>query len=603
MNYSVTFQEAESIFLQLETAIVVALTLITFVAIVVKKVKIPYTVALVLLGLALTFVQAPLAPVQNIPGRVILPDEVAPDEVGEVVTEEEPSAAEPVTDIRGLISGQLILALLVPPLIFEGALHIRWRRFRKNLLSILLMALPGVLLATVIVAGVILSLGNVLDSFFPNAASWLAIPIPAAIAFGALISATDPVAVIAFFRTLGVSKRLAVLVEGESLLNDGTSIVIFNLALALGGASVAHGAESAGFDWVGAVVEFGRVAIGGLLVGIAVGAFAVFLFRILEDRLVETMITLPVAFGSFILAEHYHLSGILAVVAAGILVGNAMQNYTSPSTKTALFNFWEMFAFVMTSLIFLIIGWQIDIREFIVPQNLVLVGAAVLAILISRAIVVYGMSAISSQFSEKIPVGYRHVMYWGGLRGAISLALALSLAPNTFGAGVGRQLQLMTFGVVLFTLLAQGLTIEKLIGWLKLAEKSEAEGQREYEMGRFYAARAARKELDRLHDAGILTDTLWQSMRYAQDKTLAQHDSQLRDLLHQNPGMGMAITWDTRRAMLSVERAAVARALREELISEHTYEHLLEEIQARQEAVRLAEGAGEQGVSLVEMVG
>ena len=558
-------QEADSTVIQLEITFLVGLLIITLVAILVRRVKIPYTVALVLAGLGLAFI--PAIPFVN------------------------PNSAD------SIVTSELILALFVPPLIFEGALHLSWKNFRDNLRPILLMAVVGVLLGTFIVGGIVWGIGWAIDplalaSNLPPLQTVDPIPFAAAIAFGALISATDPVAVIAFFRSLGVSKRLSMLVEGESLLNDGTSIVIFNLALALGGAATGMQVATK-FNLPIAVWDFIRVAAGGLVVGLAVG-FVVdhFFLRPLDDRLVETTITMLAAFSSFILAEQLHLSGILAVVAAGIYIGNALPAHTTPTTKVALFNFWEIVAFVVTSLIFLLIGTQIDIRDVISPQNIILVLAAVVAILVSRSLVVYGMSALSGRLGTSIPRSYQHIMLWGGLRGAISLALALSLNPHAFGNGVGTQLRLMTFGVVLFTLLVQGTTIEALLKRLGLSQRAPQQIEKERQMGLFYAARAARTELDRLHEWGMISGSLWEAMVEAQEAELQQHDQDVQAMWQKYPGMSTELAIQVRRAMLRAERTALAEANQQEIVSEDVQHEMMELIDARMELLHLLEERG-----------
>ncbi len=558
-------QEADSTVIQLEITFLVGLLIITLVAILVRRVKIPYTVALVLAGLGLAFI--PAIPFVN------------------------PNSAD------SIVTSELILALFVPPLIFEGALHLSWKNFRDNLRPILLMAVVGVLLGPFIVGGIVWGIGWAIDPFaaafnLPQLQNFDPIPFAAAIAFGALISATDPVAVIAFFRSLGVSKRLSMLVEGESLLNDGTSIVIFNLALALGGAATGMQVATK-FNLPIAVWDFIRVAAGGLVVGLAVG-FVVdhFFLRPLDDRLVETTITMLAAFSSFILAEQLHLSGILAVVAAGIYIGNALPAHTTPTTKVALFNFWEIVAFVVTSLIFLLIGTQIDIRDVISPQNIILVLAAVVAILVSRSLVVYGMSALSGRLGTSIPRSYQHIMLWGGLRGAISLALALSLNPHAFGNGVGTQLRLMTFGVVLFTLLVQGTTIEALLKRLGLSQRAPQQIEKERQMGLFYAARAARTELDRLHEWGMISGSLWEAMVEAQEAELQQHDQDVQAMWQKYPGMSTELAIQVRRAMLRAERTALAEANQQEIVSEDVQHEMMELIDARMELLHLLEERG-----------
>lgn len=581
MHPSVIAQESDVI--QFEIGLVIALLLITGVALLVRRFRFPYTVALVLAGLLLAI------------SPTYLPLHFGAS--------------------KELISSEIILAFFVPPLVFEGALQIDWKRFQSNLSPILLMAVLGVVIGTLIVSGVVSAIsggfGALSEEMVPPALrDFPVLPVSATLAFGALISATDPVAVIAFFRSLGVGKRLGILVEGESLLNDGTSIVIFNLALAMGTAALVGGSATATelSTLPFAIWVFCKVSIGGLIVGFLVGKLAEILFKSTDNRLVETTITIPVAFGSYVLAEQLEFSGILSVVAAGIYLSTVIPANTSPTTKIALYNFWEVTSFIVTSLIFLIIGWVIDIRQFLSPQNLALVFAAVLAVVLARALVVYGISAFTnfvlsplggrwrtSRVSQ-IPVSYQHVMFWGGMRGAISLALALSLSPNEFGPGVGEQLRLMTFGVVLFTLLVQGTTIEKLIKKLGLAARSESQLEKERYLGRYYISRAAQAELNRLHESGVISGSLWKAMEEAQQSELADHDREVRDLLHRFPELSNQLALQARRSILFAERTALDEALRNEVITEVVHERMLVELDARSKALELI--AQQESVSL-----
>jgi CPA1 family monovalent cation:H+ antiporter len=558
-------KQTEPNVIQLEAVFIIGLVLITLIALLVKRLRFPYTVALVFAGLLLAVLPTGLTLELGSPSK--------------------------------LISSELILALFVPPLVFEGAIWIDWRKFRENLIPILLMAVVGVFLGTFIVGGMIVSLSQGFETIaetlgLSNIDGLGDIPFSAAIAFGALISATDPVAVITFFRSLGVDKRLSILIEGESLLNDGTSIVIFNLALAVGGAAaLAHGTPaSIEITLPGIIWEFGKVSIGGVIAGWLSGLLAAYVMKRTDARLVETTITIALAFGAYVLAEIFHLSGILSVVAAGITLGSVLPAYTTPTTRIVLYNFWEVLSFIVTSLIFLVIGWIIDIRQFITVQNLLLVFAAVFAILVSRFIVVYGMSALTNfglpLISNRgrifhvppIPRSYQHVMYWGGLRGAISLALALSLAPNAFGPGIGSQLQFMTFGAVLFTLVVQGTTIERLIKRLGLASRSERDIAQERSFGRYYSALAGQQELKRLHEDGIYPPSLWKVLEETQKAELMKADQNVRDLLQRFPGMSIDLALQARRSVLNAQRIALGDAARKEIISEGVQDELVEEL-------------------------
>ncbi len=525
-------------FIRTELGFVFLLSLAAAVAILVRRfVRLPYTVALVIAGLVLS----------------LLPDFIGVP-----------------------ISSELILAILVPPLIFEASLNIGWSQLRRDLLPILLLAVVGVALSTFIVAEIVTI---VLDED--------AIPFSAAVAFGALISATDPVAVIAFFRSLGVSKRLALLVEGESLLNDGVAIVIFGLASGLI-ETIPAGSAPAGLGPApSALLTFLQVSLGGLAIGVLMGyVVSQIVLRHVDDALVETATTVAVAFGAYVAAEAFHLSGILAVVAAGIFVGNIGTLNTSPTTKVTLDNFWEFMAFVANSLVFLFIGLRIDLGQF--RPNLFPIFIAVLAVLFSRAVVVYLLGWLHNRFSPRnlIPLPFRHVMFWGGLRGAISLALALTLF-EFFPPPVAQELQLMTFGVVLFTLLVQGTTLSRLLQRLKLDRRPGRLLEQQRRQGLLFASQAGKRELDRLYEEGILAGNVWQAMARVYDQEIDHYNLSLRDHLLDYPELELEMVVQAREDTLRAERTAIAEVFRRGLISEEVYYDLLRETDNRAAALNL----------------
>jgi CPA1 family monovalent cation:H+ antiporter len=373
-------------FLKVETIIMAMLLVVSLVAIVVRRLNFPYTVALVVVGLLISL-QQPL---------------------------------------QILLTPELILTLFVPPLVFEAAFHLNLTELRRNLVPVAVLAIPGVILTTFIVGG-IASLG-------------IGISLPLALVFGSLIAATDPISVVALFRALGVPKRLSVLMEGESLLNDGTAIVVFNIMLVV--ALAGH------FDASSALTEFLRVAAGGLLVGLALGWLVSLLIARIDYYLIETALTVVLAFGSYLIAERLHVSGVLAVVAAGLINGNIGPRGMSPTARIVIFNFWEFVAFLANSFVFLLIGLDVNLSGLLADWRAVL--WAVGAVLVARAAVVYGLSWLVNRTStSSISMRWQHVLNWGGLRGAISLALVLSL-PTALGAE-RDLLRVMTFGVVLFS--------------------------------------------------------------------------------------------------------------------------------------------------------
>lgn len=382
------------------------LLIVSLVSLVTKRLKFPYTVGLVVVGLILALIALPLR---------------------------DRSALISLDEIQSILVPNLILTILVPPLVFEAAFNVRWDELRPSLKTILLYAIPGIALSMLMV-GFVISVGA-------------KIALPVAFAFGALISATDPVAVVAIFRSLGAPKQLLTLLEGESLFNDGTAIVLFHTML---------GVAAAGqFKPLASILEFLVVALGGALAGGLIGLLTTVIFFKLNDHLIEISLSLVVAYGSYLLAEHFHLSGVLAVVAAGLVLGNVRVKALSEYSRRKLIDFWEYAVFLANSFIFLIIGLTIKIE--LILNNIGYILLAILAVLVARAIVIYGLSRLSKQITSP----YMHVLFWGGLRGAISLALALSLTIEEVGQDIER-LQAMAFGVVLFTLLVQGTTM----GWM-----------------------------------------------------------------------------------------------------------------------------------------
>jgi CPA1 family monovalent cation:H+ antiporter len=501
-------------FLATEALVIRMLLMASLVAMLGRRLRVPHTIALVVAGL-LTFGQA---------ARI----EMTPE---------------------------LILALFVPPLVFEAALRLPLRRLRDDLLPITLLAVPGVLLTTAAVALVVhLAAG---------------LPPASALAFGALVSATDPVAVVALFRALRVPRRLAVLVEGESLLNDGTALVVFNLVLA---AAVA-GAPPGG--WAAAPVAFLHVGVGGLLVGLGLGWVAARLIASVDDHLIQTTLTTVLAFGSYLLAERLHVSGVLAAVGAGLVNGNQGREGLSPATRVALFDFWEYVAFVANSLVFLMIGLEVNLPQLAASAGPVAV--AVLAVLVSRALTVYGLSALLRLLGRPLPGAYRHVLFWGGLRGALGLALALSLPPEIADR---ERLKAMAFGVVLFTLLAQGLTMNGLLVRLGVAQRDDAGLAFERLHGRLTAARAARDHLRRLSQEGVLPATTWERLEPELEAEMRGLLDELRALLLTRPGLEEGARGVAEREGLRARRSALAGLLNDGAISEQVYEELVARVDA-----------------------
>jgi CPA1 family monovalent cation:H+ antiporter len=337
------------------------------------------------------------------------------------------------------LTKEFIFRALLPPLIFEASFFIRWKELRANLVPVLTLASLGVVVAAGFIAPAMVYLGN-----------W---PWATAIVFGALIAATDPVSVIAMFKELKVEGRLRMLVEAESLFNDGVAAVVFSIALM----SATGTTLTAGLATTSLLREVG----GGLLSGAAVAGAVLFLAGRTDEHLVELTFTTVAAFGAFLLAEHFHGSGVLAVLVAGLMIGNlghigAITDYGRESVGA----FWEFAAFVANSIIFLLIGVREHELGMLLRQNLGLIALGALASLIGRGVAVYTISALFGRTTHRINKGHQHVLFWGGLRGALSLALAIGL-PENFP--LREQVVAVTFGVVAFSVIVQGLTMPLLM--------------------------------------------------------------------------------------------------------------------------------------------
>lgn len=509
-------------FLATETLIIELLLIVSLVALAVRRLRIPYTVALVVVGLLITFQQP----------------------IGIDLTPE------------------LILSIFIPPLVFEAAFHLEFKSLRANWLPIVGLAIPGVLVTTLVVGGIV---------------SWgVGISLSSALVFGALIAATDPVAVVSLFKALGAPKRLTTLVESESLFNDGTAIVLFKLlvaiALSVGVSDSGHHEQT--FDLLTATVDFIRVSAGGLLVGVGLGWIIAQVIARVDDYLIETMLTTVLAFGAYLVAERFHVSGVLAVVAAGIITGNVGLKGMSPTTRIVLFNFWEFLAFVANSLVFLLIGLDVNLRE--IGANVVPIAIALVAVLLSRALVVYGLTALTNLVSkEKVPFVFRHVLFWGGLRGAISLALALSLP---IALAEREMLRVMTYGVVLFTLLAQGTTMQFLMKRVGLGVAPDLELEYERRHGRLIAAQAALNRIEEMYKANLFSLTIWQQHGPELQKLVDEAFVAQNELLKEHPELQHEEREDALHEGLNAQRSALATMLSSGLISDTVYEELITEV-------------------------
>jgi len=397
--------------MSLATTVVLLFCVATGVALLSRPLRIPYTVGLVAVGLALGAMRAISVP---------------------------------------HLTKELLYAAFLPGLLFEAAFHLDARRFWNNKLTILSLSVPGVILAIGFTAGTLVAASRELQ--LPAGFGWAP-----ALVFGAVVSATDPVSVVALFKTLGAPARLRFVIEGESLVNDGTSIVFYAIAVGI--------AMGSAFSAARAAIEFVRVVGVGVLVGAAVGFAISTVIARLNEPVIEITLTVIAAYGSFILAEQFRVSGVLATVTAGMLCGSyGAPRGMSPATRIAVESFWGYFAYALNSIVFLLIGLQVRVTSLIESWEPIAVAYVVMTL--ARTIVVFLVTGLLRRTRERVPWSWGLILTWGGLRGALSMVLALALSDDF----PSRPLVVRaTFGVVILSILVNGLTAGPLLRLLGLA--------------------------------------------------------------------------------------------------------------------------------------
>ncbi|MFB2934324.1 cation:proton antiporter [Aerosakkonemataceae cyanobacterium BLCC-F154] len=493
---------------ELVIALIILLLVATAVALISRQFRVSYVTGLVLAGLAIT--------------------ELLPQRIG--------------------LDPSLILNLFLPILVFEAAINTDISRLRSTVKPILLLAGPGVLISSGITAMLLkFGLGLV----------W----IPALLA-GVILAVTDTVSVIAVFKEVPVPSRLSTIVEGESLFNDGVALVLFSLILQVN--------STGKFVLLNGLQELFVVIVGGILVGLALGYLSAGLLTRSDDPLSSMLLTVAVALGSFQIGQFIGVSGVVAVVVAGLIVGNmGIFRNISASSRIALLSFWEYAGFGVNTFIFLLIGLEIDLITL--WESLPAVLMAIVAYQVGRLVSVYPLLWGVRWFDRPIPFRWQHVLFLGNIKGSLSMALALSLPAIITGR---ERLIALVFGTVLLSLVGQGLSLPWLVRQLKLSHFSEFRQQTEELQVQLMTSKAAQDELDSLLKAGVLPKSIYEEMRSTYQVKVAAAEKALRDLYNRreenlaNSDSNRIKLDAIRRRLLLAEKGALNEAIRKRLISE-----------------------------------
>lgn len=493
---------------QLVIVLIILLLVATVVAIASRRLGIPYVTGLVVAGLLIA--------------------ELLPRRIG--------------------LDSSLIINLFLPILLFEAAINTDISRLRSTVKPIALLAGPGVVIASGVTATVLK---------FGLDLSW----IPALLG-GVILAITDTVSVIAVFKEVSVPSRLITIVEGESLFNDGMALVLFSLILK---------AQTAGHvTLTESIQEFLVVILGGSLVGLAVGYLGAILYAQSDDPLSSLLLTVAIALGAFQISQVLGISGVVAVVVAGLVVGNVeLVRSVSASSRVTVLSFWEYAGFGVNTFIFLLIGLEIRLENLgrVLPAVLL----AVVAYQIGRFLAVYPLLAIVRWFDRAVPLRWQHILFFGNIKGSLSMALALSLPADLPGRA---ELIAIVFGTVLLSLVGQGVGLPWLVRRLQVAHVSESQQWIESLQSELMTAKAAQDELDALLKAGVLPKSVYEEMRSSYQVKIAAAERSLRDFYNRrsdapDAGIGNPSRLDAiRRRLLLAEKDALSDALRKGILSQ-----------------------------------
>ncbi len=443
---------------------------------------------------------------------------------------------------------EVVLVAFLPVLVFEAALFADADSLMEARRPILALAAPGVAISLVATAGV--------------ATLALGLPFSAALLLGALLSITDTVSVLLAFRSIRVPHRLAAIMEGESLFNDGTALVLVSLTSAV--------VVTGHVDYVATTRALLLAIVGGVAIGAIFGAVGAAALRRTPDHLTGILTSGVLVFATSLLAERIHASPVIAVVVAALVVGRAARHALEPSRVLALQGFWEAIGFSINVLLFVLVGMQIDARMFLTEAGSIL--AAVVALHVGRAVAVYGCFAILRALGrEQVPIRWQHVMVFGNIKGALSMAAVLALP-----ADLPHRARLITivFGITFITLMTQALPFRRFLRALNVAGGTD--DAFDAARARLIAARRGQTELDAMLGTGLLSRAEHAERRAAFQRTIIEAETELR-----TPEADAADDVIIDGAVLTAQKASLLDAARRGLVASETAEREIAEIDRR----------------------
>ena len=458
----------------------------------------------------------------------------------------------------------VVFQVLLPILLFQAAITTDTRRLRENLAPVALLAVGGVVVG-LFVGGTVLWLG-------------LGLAWPVALLLGTILASTDTIAVIATVRKVRAPQRLATIIENASAFDDGAALVAF--------AAVLTYVERGRFDPRQGALELLWVVGAALGLGVLIGYVAAQLARRTDDHLMEILLTAILTYGSSVAAEQIGASSVIAVLAAGLTLASAGWRELTPTGRLAIRSFWEAAAFGVNSVVFLLIGLQVDVASLGSAPGAIVWGLA--ALTLGRIAAVYPLLSLLRPLGQAVPASWQHLLVWANLKGSISMALALSLPVAL------AQRELLTavvFGCALVTLTVQGLTLAPLARALGIGRAGEAERRLQHEQGRLLSARAGQAEVDRLQRLGLLPSGVFQRMRASYQGSIARSEKELRDLLFLHSEEEARHIEAVQRRLMVVEKSALKDAGNAGILSEEVVAELSADVDKRLAELSKTEGS------------